>query len=822
MNYSIEHLSFILRATLISSGTRDRYIHNIITDSRAFLATPDTTMFCAIRTAARDGHAFIAHAYERGVRCFLLDNPAFCNQPFPDAAYLLVESVIDAIQQLAAYHRSQFTYPVIGVTGSGGKTIVKDWLAYLLAPFGLVVKSPRSYNSQIGVPLSIFAMEQHHQFAVFEAGISEPGQMERLQRMIKPDIGIFTGIGAAHDEFFQSRTQKIDEKLLLFQGSKKLIVCSEHHEVLNRAILMGFEPRQTLFVWGKSPDADLRVLDVQQYDGTLRIHVDYADKRWNISIPFTDTFSYQNAMHILAAALVLGFKMPNMITYFSTLPAIAMRFEMIEGIHNTLIINDTYNFDIESLAPSLEYLENNKFCKKTVVILSDVLQTRKKPEQLYAEVAHLLHAAKIHSFIGIGPEIYTHQHLFKDIPESNFYTSTETFLEHVDKSQLYGAIILIKGARKFSFERIVHALEQKTHQTVLEVSLSNLAWNIRQFRQLLHPATRIMAIVKAFSYGTGSYEIARFLESQGIDYLAVAFVDEGVMLRQKGIKIPIMVMAPEIHQLVKMQQYQLEPEVYSLEMLHKFANVQTERFRIHLKLDTGMHRLGIAPEDLPEVCRFLKYNSHIEVISVFSHLAEAEHPHSHRTLHQIALFEQMTDQLEQELNIKPLKHVLNTSGVFYLSDNQYDMIRLGIGMYGIQPIGALNLHLLPVLKLKTKIIQIKKLPKGAYVGYGNLCKLDKDSTIAVIPIGYADGFSRKMGFGRGVVYIKGIPCRVIGSVCMDLTMIDVTAVDAAVGDEVIIFDDIPKLRQLAEKMETIPYEVIAAISQRVRRQYIYE
>lgn len=822
MNYNVEQLTEILgiRETIIYN--KNEKLKYITTDSRSFVYEPAATMFCAIQTISRDGHDFVENAYSRGIRFFLVEKILPSYLKLKEANFFIVNSVVDSLQSFAAYHRKRFNIPVIGITGSNGKTIVKDWIAFLLSHFAKIVKSPRSYNSQIGVPLSVFQMEEYHDFAVFEAGISEPGQMEKLYKIINPDIGVFTNIGAAHDEFFKNRKQKIKEKLLLFQTCRKLIVCSEMTEILEEALKSGFVAKKNLFLWGSNSDDDIQVIETICEKNKIKIFLKLNDNSYQLNIPFSDFFSYQNALQSFATLVVLGFEPEKLIPLMEALPTIAMRFEMIEGINNNQLINDTYNFDVESLVPALEYLQYNKYDRKSIVILSDVVQTGRNSEDLYSDIAHKLHIAKVDGLIGIGAGLFTYQKLFKNIPDSRFYPSTEAFLEQFDANLFRDSIILIKGARKFSFERIVHALEQKTHHTVLEVSLNNIAHNIRQFRKLLRPTTRLMVMVKAFSYGSGSFEIARFLELQGVDYLAVAFVDEGVMLRQKGIQMPIMVMAPEMNLMHKMLQYNLEPEIYSIEALRMLKKFKTEQIRIHLKLDTGMHRLGLNEDNLLEACNILQYLPNVHLVSVFSHLAEAENADNNRTQRQLSLFEQMMATIEKKLGFKPLKHILNTAGIINLTEFQFDMVRIGIGIYGIEPNEHSFLQLLPVLKLKTSIIQIKKVSKNEYIGYGNKFRADCDMKIAIIPIGYADGFSRKLGFGRGVVFVNNKPCKVVGAVCMDLTMIDVTEVEVKIGDEVIIFDDIAKLKNFAHLLETIPYEIITNISQRVKRQYIYE
>jgi Alr-MurF fusion protein len=823
MRLTFSEITRIIQPDICGREKPQMTYSSFLTDSRKLLYPPDTVFF-ALKTHLRDGHIFINDLFHKGVRLFVVAKGYKCDaEMLEDACFLMVDSPLKALHYIAAAYRSRFSIPVIGITGSNGKTIVKEWVYHLLSLFRSTVRSPKSYNSQTGVPLSVLLIEPSHEFAVFEAGISKPDEMEALERMIRPGFGILTNIGPPHAENFQTDEAKILEKLLLFIHAEKIVCNSAHRQVIETGTRNSLLKQEQFFLWGTDPNNDIVIRTISKLSDKTCFTVRIDQRILDFEIPFTDDASAENALHAFSLMVLLGFDAEQTAAAMKTLPVIAMRLELQNGINHCLIINDTYNSDLHSLSIALDFLKQQQQGRKATVIMSDILQSGIEPDSLYLQTAGLLGERNINRFIGIGPDIVSHRELFSTINESQFFRTTEQFLSEVKLSSFQNEIILVKGARDFSFERIVSLFDNKLHQTVLEVNLSAIQHNLNVFRSMLNSGTGIMAMVKAFSYGTGSHEIAGFLEYQGIQYLGVAYADEGVDLRMKGIQMPIMVMAPEYASIGSIIANNLEPEIYNFESLSWLRSFTDDTIKIHLKFDTGMHRLGFDPDEIPELCDQLKAMPNIMVMSVFSHLAAADDPtEAEYSNRQIQMFDSMCSRFAEQYGRMPLRHILNSAGTDSFPAAQYDMVRLGLAIYGIQPSETSQLPLQQVARLKTRIIQTKNIKKGERIGYGSVFTSHSDMQIAVIPIGYADGFRRSLSNGRGKVFMGGTPCKVAGNVCMDMTMIDVTGLNVQVGEQVVIFDEHFSIADLAKDMNVIPYEVLTGISQRVKRQYLME
>lgn len=812
--------------------SNDVAIEELCIDTRK-LIHPEAALFIAIPTRNRDGHDYIANAYEQGVRTFLVSND-FDTNAYEGATFIKANDTKEALQQIATAHRKQFDIPVIGITGSNGKTIVKEWLYQLLAEDYNTVRNPKSYNSQIGVPLSIWLMEAQHELGIFEAGISQPGEMEKLERIVQPTIGVFTNIGEAHSEGFLNDRQKIKEKLLLFRHAKQLVYCKDYQE-LNQCIVEYARHIKNdtdnnglqLFSWSYKKDADLVVKSVAKNAGSATINAVFNDEELTIKIPFSDPASVENAINCWCVLLMMNIPQPTIAERMQRISPVKMRLELKHGINDCTFINDTYNSDLTSLLIALEYLEQQKQHQQHTVILSDMLQIAKPDGELYEEVAEILNKKHIHRFIGIGPALYKHKAAFRKYKRvrSIFFKSTDDFLKNFHLITFNNEAILLKGARSFAFERIGTLLEQKVHTTVMAINLSSLTHNLNVFRSKLQPGVKVMAMVKAFSYGSGSYEIASRLQYAGVDYLSVAYTDEGIALRKAGITLPIMVMSPDTQSFDRMIAWKLEPEIFNLRSLEAFNQIadtlQIEDYPVHIKLDTGMHRLGFNTEDIEALKEKLKDNKHIKVVSIFSHLASSEDPKKDKfTSEQAKNFETLTKAIAPALNNKPLKHLCNSAAIARHPELHYEMVRLGLGLYGIDSSGTLNNELKQLGTLKTTIAQIKNVPAGEGVGYGSTSIADWDRRIATISIGYADGYPRALSNGEAYVLIHGKQSKITGKICMDMCMVDVTSIpEAQEGDEVIVFGEELSVIQLAEWADTIPYELMTGISQRVKRVY---
>ena len=809
-------------------GADERKIHRqqinwLLTDSRS-LSFPAESLFFAIHTKRNNGHKYIPELYQQNLRFFVVSEilPEF--EKLTDAVFLKVTDTLKALQSLAASHRSTFNIPVIGITGSNGKTVIKEWLYQLLQTDYRIVRSPRSYNSQIGVPLSVWGLNENAQLGIFEAGISEMNEMEHLQPIIQPTIGVFTNLGEAHQENFTGLKQKCEEKLKLFKDAKVLIYCSDNKLVEICVAQSGF--KQKLFSWGKSEKADLQILSVQKSSDSTDVSIRYSGSETTVTIPFTDDASVENGLHCIAVMLNLGTTLAVIAQRILHLEAVAMRLEVKEGVRNCLIINDSYNSDINSLGIALDFLNQQATAKNLskTLILSDILQSGQSPEELYNTVAELIKNKNIQRIVGIGSEISKHESVFQSI-EKTFFEHTEDFIKSPLIRELKNEIILLKGSRKFHFEDISEKLELITHETILEVNLNALVDNLNYFRSRLRPETKMMCMVKAFAYGSGAVEVARTLQHNRCDYLAVAVADEGAELRHEGIRIPIIVMNPEKGSFGMIFDNKLEPEIYSFRLLDAFV-IAAERlgltdYPIHIKIDSGMHRLGFEPQDMAELMTKLKGQNQVKVRSVFSHFAGSdESKFDTFTKQQVAVFTDCADQISSAFRHHIMRHILNSAGIERFPEYQFDMVRLGIGHYGISSLPEVKLK--QVCALKTVILQIKDVKSGDTVGYSRKGIIDSDKRIAIIPIGYADGFDRKLGNGVGEVLINGKRAKVLGNVCMDLVIIDITGIEAREGDVVEIFGDNLTVSEVAAWLKTIPYEVLTSVSRRVKRIYFQE
>ncbi|GHS87468.1 bifunctional UDP-N-acetylmuramoyl-tripeptide:D-alanyl-D-alanine ligase/alanine racemase [Bacteroidia bacterium] len=797
-------------------------IKYLLTDSRK-LALPEQTLFCAIKTEKDDGHKYIQNLIERGVTFFVVhDIPKEVNPK--QAFFLKVQDPLSTLQAIALYHRQQFHIPVVGITGSNGKTMVKEWLASLLEKHCSVVKSPKSYNSQIGVPLSVWEMNAQHDIAIFEAGISQPDEMERLQKIIQPTIGIFTMIGAAHAEYFTDIKQKISEKLKLFEYVDTLIYCSDHTEIDHQIRSDKHFKAAQLFRWSETkPDADLYITEKKIKAHKTKLTALYKGTSIQITLPFSDAASVENLIHCWAFLLHYGIPNATITQDMQTIRPLDMRLELMEAINGCSIINDSYSSDFNALQIALDFMMQQHQHAKRTVILSDMLQSGRSDAMLYADIAKLLVEKQVSRLIGIGQAISEQASQFPMNKE--FFPTTERFLSDFDFDSLHNEIILLKGARVFAFEKISTFLQQRTHETTMSIDLNAMQDNLNYFRAKIRPQTKLMVMVKAFSYGSGSYEISNFLQFNNIDYLTVAYADEGIALRNCGIKTSIMVMNPEEYAFAKILQFQLEPEIYNLRTLMLLVNKINElpdiaHVYIHLKLDTGMHRLGFTQDDFPALLKVLQQCPKIQIRSMFSHLAAADNPaYDDFTRQQIASFDTMSSTLSAQLGYSVLRHILNSVGISRFPEAQYDMVRLGIGLYGVGYDTNEQSHLRNVSTLQATISQIKTIYPGESVGYNRNFIASQTMRVATITIGYADGFRRALGNLRGSVAIHGHLAPVIGNVCMDMCMIDLGDIDAKEGDKVEIFGNTLPIQNVAQWCDTIPYEILTGVSHRVKRIY---
>ena len=801
-------------------GTPGAQITELAIDSRK-VVEPDRTLFFAIETEKNDGHLYIPSLYEMGVRNFVITKVMESYSMCECANFLFVDDSVAALQRLAQKQRQRFHYPVIGITGSNGKTIVKEWLTSILEDKYKVVKSPDSYNSRLGVPLSVWQMSDQHDIAVFEAGISRPNEMRVLADIIDPTIGILTNIGAAHAQFFPSNNRKIIEKLKLFRNVEVLIYHNDNEE-LNMILQLPEYTHLNKISWGDSRSTYPVQMRAADSGGTV-ISLDGFD----YTVPFIDSASLENVTHVIVTLRYVGFTPEEIDSHLGRLTHISMRLEILEGRNHSVIVNDTYSLDINSLSAALNFLDTQTQMTKKTLVISDFEQVGTLTEGDFRRLNAHLKRHHISRLVAVGSSFEGYKGVF-DLDEQLFFHDTADLLAHLPDLPISYEIILVKGARNFHFEQVVNALQHKTHLTIMQVNLPALAYNLNFHRNRLRPDTKMVAMVKASSYGLGDVELVNTLIDQGVDYLAVAYTDEGVRLRKRRIDTPIIVLGAEAHSFEVMVNHRLEPEIFNFFYLQQLEEVlarhpEIPTFNIHVKVDTGMHRLGFDMQDLPRLIDIVKRNPKLRIASVFSHLAAAEDPAEDAfTRRQIALFGRMTDVLCGAFDHKILRHILNSAGIIRFPEAQFDMVRLGLQLYGCTEIPEVGTKLHNVVTLKTVITQIKQIPAGETIGYNRSWKLRRDTQVAIIPIGYADGYPRELCNGRGKVLVQGQKVPVIGKVCMDMCMLDITGLRVHEGDEVIVYGEGNTVSEMAESAGLISYELMTRISQRVPRVYVQE
>ncbi|MDG5799098.1 bifunctional UDP-N-acetylmuramoyl-tripeptide:D-alanyl-D-alanine ligase/alanine racemase [Marinilabiliaceae bacterium ANBcel2] len=817
--YSPEELARVIGGELCCNNHNT--LLSVAFDSRLVYDTKGV-LFFALTSLHGDGHNYIKELYQKGVSAFVTHhsyNPSIAMQ---DVTIIKTDDTLSALQKFAAFHRKQFGIPLLAITGSNGKTVVKEWLAQVLDDSENIVKSPRSYNSQIGVPVSLTHINSDSTFALIEAGISEPGEMQRLHKIISPNMGLITNIGQAHQENFDSLQQKLDEKLELFADCE-LIFYPFDNQLINSSVQRLY-PYKMKLSWGRVDGADLQLIS-SSGDNGRELFLKWRGKKFHITIPFCDSVSVENVLAVILVMLSRGFNFDYISQRIVMLEPVAMRMERKEGVNGSLIINDSYNSDFTSLEVALQFLEQQAEKRKGLrtLILSDMYQTGIENSELYPKIATLIRNHGIDRFIGVGPQMLTYSSHFRSC--DTFFYNTEQLLQSLSQLSFKNESVLIKGARKFSFERVSERLEDKKNSTVMEINLDSLINNFNVIRESLSAHTKVLAMVKAFGYGSGLSELAAVLQNNRVDYLGVAFADEGVELRRSGITVPVIVMNPEIKSFEQLLHYNLEPEIYSFSMLEKFsksvAGQGVKSAKIHVKIDTGMLRLGFYCDEAERVAKEIKKYPFLRVASVFSHLAAAdEKRHDEFTRKQIDLFERFSTKLSYELGYKPLMHLLNSAGIERFPQAQYDMVRPGISLYGISSVENRRLH--NVVSLKSYISQIKRVEEDMSVGYGRAGLLKAGSSLAVIPAGYADGINRHLSNGKGYVIILGKKAPFVGNICMDMCMVDVTGLAVSEGDEVLFFGDGYPVTEVAKQLDTIPYEVLTGISRRVKRIYFRE
>jgi Alr-MurF fusion protein len=790
------------------------------TDSRKIFQS-SRTLFIALITGSNNGHRYIPELVGMGVPAFLVSEMPEKN--IPKSHFILVENTLNALQNLAKAHRSAFRIPVVGITGSHGKTIVKEWAAQMLSKNYAVLKNPGSFNSQIGVPLSVWRLRKEHQIALFEAGISEKGEMDKLEAIIQPEIGLFTNIGSPHSAHFSSLEEKLEEKFQLFKHCKTIVYCRDHSLLHTRISQM---PEKELITWSfTNPEASLLAKKVKEDLGQTTLEIHWKGTTHLVELPFTDEPSLENALQAITLAVHLGVPLSMVAEAASHLESINMRLEIAEALYGCSLINDSYSSDLDALKLALDYQEIHKRNMSKTVVMTDIQQSAEAPMELYSKVAEMIHHHKVDRFIGIGEELSKFRYLFGH--SAIFFPNAEAMLARWNDLKFENEIILLKGARKFKLEQLAERLRIQEHESRYEIKLPALAHNLAVFRRMLKPKTKIMAMVKAYSYGSGGAEIATLLQYHGVEYLGVAYFNEGASLRKAGITLPIMVMNSETSAFRGMVRYKLEPEIFSLRSLNTFIKIAEEEglqeYPIHLKLETGMNRLGLAEQDLDEALEKIRSTDGIRVASVFSHLAASDNAtHEAFTISQIERFEKATELIAQVLDYLPMRHILNSGGLDRLSPAHFEMVRLGIGLYGIHSNTEVEKKLELVGALHSHVSQIKEVKKGESVGYDRAFVAEKDSRTATIPLGYADGLSRALGMGRGKIYWQGRALPIIGKVCMDMVMVDIGRLPIAEGDKVTVFENQAQLRAIADETGTIPYEILTSISQRVRRVYYHE
>ena len=822
IDFTLNEIAAVLNARLFKGlSFSNKHITQIITDSRNFFKG-DNSLFFALTGPRNNGHSYIPNLIEKGISSYVVSDSSVISNK---ASFILVKNTTEALQKLAAYNRRQQNYPVIGITGSNGKTIVKEWLHHLLSGEFKIVRSPKSYNSQVGVPLSVLLMNSGHDLGIFEAGISQPAEMKNLAEIIQPTIGIFTNIGDAHQEGFTSLQQKTDEKLLLFDSCKTLIFNADEENIRNAAEDFCEIHSIEKIDWSlKNTNAYLRFSANKTTEFT-EISVKIKNKKYQFKIPFTDDSSIENACHCFAVASILSSDLSAILPEFEHLYPVEMRLEIKQGINNCVLVNDYYNSDLNSLSIALSVLHQQaaKAHLYKQVILSDIQQTGLPKEELYRQVNKLLTDWKMDEIIGIGTEISRFSDLFS--MRKSFFDSLADFEKQFNRTHFQSSAILIKGARQFTFEKVSVLLQYKAHQTQLEIDLNALTHNLNVFKKLLRPETKIIVMVKAFSYGSGDVEIASLLQYQNVAYLAVAVTDEGVLLRDAGIQTPVIVMNPEQSSFHQIIDYQLEPNIYSIELLESFvkkvAQFGLNEFPVHLKIDTGMNRLGFkTDEEIIKAIQLVKESKCVKIKSVFSHLAASDDvSFDEFTFQQISRFEEVAKMVSDSFPYHIDRHILNSAGIERFPEKQFEMVRLGIGLYGIS---ATGLPLQNIGTLRSTVSQVKKVKQTETIGYSRKGKISQESEIAIVPLGYADGLDRKLGNNNGSAFIHNKRIPIIGNICMDMLMLDVTGLNVKPGEKVEIFGPNIPIIEVAEKAGTIPYEILTGISQRVKRVYLQE
>ena len=817
--YHIKNLAEILSAEI--KGKKDGIVEEIYIDTRTIFQ-PNNGIFFAFNEFQKNGAPFLKDAHQKGIRVFVC---AEVEEKLDNSVYLIVKSPLEALQKWAKFHRNSFQIPVIGITGSNGKTIVKEWLNQLLWNDFSIVRSPKSYNSQIGVPLSILQIQDENNLGIFEAGISLPGEMDKLEDIIQPNIGVLTHLGSAHLENFKHKHELILEKIKLFRKVKKIVFNAENEDVNLLLHEIYSSENFQFFTFGTHETNTLQILSATETESGKEINFKYKSATYQIQIPFKDTASAENILTALTTLAALDLDLEKYLSQTKNLLPIEMRLEIKEAIRDSILINDTFNSDLHSVKVALDVLAQQAFPRKSLV-LTDVLQSNLNKDELYKKVAELVNAYQIDDLVLIGEFIPKYKNLFKT--EARTFDNTDDFLKTLSLKNVHNEAILLKGARPFQLEKISSILEKKSHDTVLEINLNALVQNLKFYKSQLKPGVKLMAMIKANSYGTGSFEISQTLEHQHINYLGAAYADEGVELRKAGITLPIIVMNPEQSSYSSIIDYKLEPEIYSLRVLALFLQKLKEKsitdpFPIHIKIDSGMNRLGFRPDELDELIQSLKQEKSVVIKSIFTHLATADIPEEKEfALQQLKIFDEAYQRIAEELEILPLKHALNSPGIIHFPENQYDMVRLGIGMYGIADEESVQKQLKNVATFKTVISRISEIQPGETVSYGRRFRAEKQTKIATIPVGYADGIRRSYGNGVGKVSIHGHLAPIVGTICMDMMMLDVTEIQCNEGDEVILFGDNLSISEVAEKMGTIPYEVLTSISSRVKRVYYRE
>lgn len=824
MTYTIEKITTLIGAHHYGENAAD--VAFILIDSRS-LCFPEETLFFALQTNRNDGHKYIPELYQRGVRNFVVtDVPTDRAETYPDANFLKVSNTLKALQRLAERHRDEFDIPVVGITGSNGKTMVKEWLYQLLSPEMFVTRSPRSYNSQIGVPLSVWLMDEHTQVGVFEAGISKPGEMAALRAIIRPTIAVLTNLGTAHQENFSSMEAKCREKLVLFHDARTVVYDAD--DAIVRRIVSETDIQGETIAWSRrDKNAAFYVSEVKKEDAMSVVSYIYKGVAGRYSLPFIDAASVSNSIICAVVALQLGLSRDALDRRMRLLEPVAMRLEVKEGQHGCTLINDSYNSDINSLDIALDFMNRRPDHKgrRHTLVLSDIYQSGKASRELYKEVSDLALKRDVEKFIGIGPQLCAQAEEIQ-LPEKFFFHTVEQFIHSEVFRSLHNEVILLKGARKFGFDQVTELLVKKVHETILEVNLNNVVENLNHYRSFLKPTTKLVCMIKADAYGSGSVEIAKTLQDHRVDYLAVAVADEGVTLRRNGITANVMIMNPEMTAFKTMFDYDLEPEVYSFRLLEALIRAAEKEgitdYPVHVKLDTGMHRLGFDPTaDMKRLIDRLKHQNAIIPRSVFSHFVGSDSDaFDDFSARQFALFDAGSKQLQAAFSHKILRHMDNSAGIEHFPERQMDMCRLGLGLYGVDP--RTNAMLQNVSTLKTTILQMHSVKAGETVGYSRKGVIEHDSLIAAIPIGYADGLDRRLGNRRCYCLVNGKKAPYVGNICMDVAMIDVTGIDCREGDSVEIFGDHLPVTVLSDVLETIPYEVLTGVSTRVKRVYFQD